>query len=233
MTINYSMKTHYNNLLNCFSKEDEKETDVYNLILNLKNRIEWVYSYAKTDEEKQVARGCDKKAISYYQKSLNLNYEKLKQYKVTKKLSYDDLKYIIMTVDKNGNPQLTRIIDVEKGNPILEDGCIMLNIVTKVNKLRANINDLSKWFSKDDTLEELLDKAKKIKLNGSLGSSPTPSTNYEMGNLVGGQLDAQAWENYCVEMGLSHQVNYDSSLDELINLVQECIEFLNKATSIF
>lgn len=233
--INWQMKPHYEYLLKIFEKEEEQTSLFFHLYDKLPNTFSWFASYAKTDEEKKFVEECGLHALELYQRSLDLNYEKLKQYKETKDETDKDFMYLSITLDKEGNPKKTKVIsvDLKNGNPILEDDCTLLDVHRKMNNIYNNIKILSKWLNKKDTLQEMLEDALKLKEQGSLGTSGSPTTNYNMDGMSREQRDAQAWENYVIETGRYRITNYDWELDELIKDLEECISFYKKAISIF
>ena len=233
--INWQMKPHYEYLLKIFEKEEEQTSLFFHLYDKLPNTFSWFASYAKTEEEKKFVEECGLHALELYQRSLDLNYEKLKQYKETKDETDKDFMYLSITLDKEGNPKKTKVIsvDLKNGNPILEDGCTLLDVHRKMNNIYNNIKILSKWLNKKDTLQEILEDALKLKELGSLGTSGSPTTNYNMDGMSREQRDAQAWENYVIETGRYRVTNYDWELDELITNLEECISFYKKAISIF
>lgn len=233
--INWQMKRHYESVLKVFEAEEQKTSLIYHLCDKLPNYISWVASYVKTDEEKNFVRKCEENALKLYQRSLDYNYEKLQEYKETKLENDKDFMYLSLTVDKEGNPIKTKVIDVDfkKGTPIFEDDCILIDVNRKMTNIYNNIKILSKWLNKKDTLQEILDDALKLKEQGSLGTSGSPTTNYNMDGMSREQRDAQAWENYVIESGRYRITNYDWELDELITNLEECISFYKKAISIF
>lgn len=233
--INWQMKPHYEYLLKIFEKEEEQTSLFFHLYDKLPNTFSWFASYAKTEEEKKFVEECGLHALELYQRSLDYNYEKLKQYKETKDETDKDFMYLTITLDKEGNPKKTKVIsvDLKNGNPILEDGCTLLDVHRKMNNIYNNIKILSKWLNKKDTLQEMLEDALKLKEQGSLGTSGSPTTNYNMDGMSREQRDAQAWENYAIETGRYRITNYDCELDELIQNLEECISFYKKAISIF
>ena len=232
MEMNIQMRNHCKILLEKLAKEDQQTSLIYNLSESLSNTFSWIKSYAKTDEEKKIVREQEINAIAYYQKSLEYNYDMLKQFKQTKDTTLKNLNYLVMTVDGTGKPKKTRVIDVQNGLPIFEDGCTLKDIWRKMNHVDNLISSLEKWMDFSGTLEEKLEKALKLQKKGKLGNSGIPETNYDLDHLSREQRDAQAWENYVIENGMYRVVYYDNNLDDLIKDLKECIEFYELATSI-
>ena len=231
--MNNQMQRLYEKILDFFKKEDEKTSLLYHLHYNLSNLIQWLDNYAKTEEEKQIVVDIEDKAKDYYQRSLDLNYAKLKEYKENKKIDYEDFKYLVVTIDKEGNPQKTKVISVNNGLPVYEGGCSIKEIRSQMNEVLNSIDKLSKWIDKRSSLEELLEDAINLKNKVSLGTKGSASPNYNMEHMTREQSDAQAWENYLIESGIYQITDYDFILKQLIGYLKICIEFFDNATSIF
>ena len=229
--MNYRMKTFYDKIIDILEMEDTKTSLIYHLLEKIVNTFEWLSSVAKTDEEKEIVRNLEKRLIIYYNRSLELNYKLIKLYKDTLDESIEDFDYLALTIDKDGNPKKTYVIDVKNGKPIFNEDCEISYIYRKMRSVRYAIDDLSKWIKQDGNLYEKLDKANKLK-SMKLGSSYSPSPNYDMDGMSREQRDAQAWENYCIENGLYKVKNYDFILDDLLRDLKDCIEFYEKAISI-
>ena len=223
---------YYERMMKIFAEQDQSTSILYRLMKKLHSPLSCLmYYWARTDEKKALIRKYEVRAIDYYQRALEHNYEILKQYKETGEEPVD-FEYLIMTVDKQGNPKKTRVIDVKDGDPVFEDGCEIKDIWHTMNKVRGSISELSKWLDQDGTLQEKLEKALKLKEQGPLGGETPPSPNYDTSGMTREQSDAQAWQNYAIEMGMVRVVNYDYSLKELIPQLEKCIEFYQKAISI-
>lgn len=223
----------YESVLKILDKQEQNPALIFSLIANLPPNLRSLgrYFVVTPEEEQAFIRKHELRAVGCYQSGLEKNYEMLRQYKETG-VEPEDFGHLVMTVDKDGNPKRTRVVDVVDGKPVFEDGCQIRMIDRKMNTIDSLLNDLHEWLKKDGTLQEKLDKATKLKEKGPLGAQTPPSPNYDLGGLSGGQLDAAAWQNYAIEMGMVRTVNYDHALEELIEKLKECIEFYEKATSI-
>ena len=85
-----------------------------------------------------------------------------------------------------------------------------------MRSVRYAIDDLCKWIKQDGNLYEKLDKANKLK-SMKLGSSYSPSPNYDMDSMSRERRDAQAWENYCIENKESTSIEYlNFSIDKTL-----------------
>ena len=102
--INWQMRSHYESFLKTLKKEEQETSLLFHLCDTLPNIISWLASYAKTEEEKKFVDECGEQAIKLYQRSLDYNYEKIRQYKESKNESDKSFEYLVMTVDENGNP---------------------------------------------------------------------------------------------------------------------------------
>jgi len=81
------------------------------------------------------------------------------------------------------------------------------------------------WFDDNPDLYELQAAAQSLKQRGPLYGNGNPTFRSDLSGLVGGQLDAAAWQNYAIANGLvPPHINYDDSLDKLINRLQKFLE---------
>ncbi|MBQ8448089.1 MAG: hypothetical protein IJX27_04050 [Clostridia bacterium] len=226
-------KSSYENMLKTFAEQDKKPIVLHLLIEKLSRSINAIRNFwmVTPEEERAFKRKLELRALGYYQRALEKNYEMLKQYKETGE-EPADFEYLVMTVDKDGNPKKTRVIDVENGEPVFEDGCEIVNIRYSMTRVYSLSEDLYKWIDRNDTLQQKLEKALALKEKGRLGGETPPSPNYDTSGMSREQSDAQAWQNYAIEMGMVRVVNYDYALKEFIFELERCIEFYKKATSI-
>ena len=234
------MKYKYEKILNTFAAQDQNVTTLYELIQNLHgsmlslgmNLDMYKFRIEVTAEEiKAFLRKLEISAIDYYQRALEKNYEVLKQYKETGEET-EDFRYLMMTVDKDGNPKKARVIDIKGGEPVLEDGCEIREIQRTMDQIDNLYRDLSSWLDDSGTLQEKLEKALQLKAKRPIGTQTLPDPKYDLHGLVGGQLDAAAWEIYVIEKNTVKTVNYSNALKELISKLEMCIEFYEKAISI-
>ena len=83
MEMNGLMREAYEKLLGIFAKEDAKASLLYNLESDLYSALHWVRYWARSDEEKAFAGECEDRAVDYYQRALECNYDALRRYKET------------------------------------------------------------------------------------------------------------------------------------------------------
>ena len=226
-------KYDYEHVIKLLEKHEKNPTLIFSLIVNLPPALRSLgrYFVVTPEEEQAFIRKHELRALDCYQSGLEKNYEMLRQYKETG-VEPEDFGHLVMTVDKDGNPKRTRVVDVVHGEPVFDDGCQIKMIDRKMNTINSLLNDLHKFMKKSGTLQEKLDKAMKLREEGKLGAQTPPSPNYDLDGLVGGLLDAAAWQNYAIEMGMVRTVNYDRALEELIECLEASIEFYKQATSI-
>lgn len=234
------MKYKYEKILNTFAAQDQKMTTLYELIQDLygsmlslgMNLDMYKFRIEVTAEEiKAFLRKLEIRAIDYYQRALEKNYEVLKQCKETGE-EPEDFIYLIMTVDKDGNPKKSRVIDVRSGEPILEDSCEIREIWSTMDKIDDLYRDLSSWLDDSGTLQEKLEKALQLKAKRLFSAKTPESPGYDLHGLSGERLDAAAWQNYVIDMNTVKTVDYHSALEELITNLETCIDFYEKAISI-
>lgn len=234
------LKYKYEKILNTFAAQDQNVTILYELMQNLHSSMVSLgmhldmYGFramVTAEESKAFLRKLEMRAIDYYQRALEKNYEVLKQYKETGEET-EDFRYLMMTVDKDGNPKKARVIDIKGGEPVLEDGCEIREIQRTMDQIDNLYRDLSSWLDDSGTLQEKLEKALQLKAKRPIGTQIPPDPKYDLHGLVGGQLDAAAWEIYVIEKNTVKTVNYSNALKELISKLEMCIEFYEKAISI-
>ena len=232
MEMNGLMQEAYDELLEYFVKEDAVTSIIYQLNSDLHNALHWVNYWAKTDEEKAFARECELRAIDYYQKSLECNYDRLRKYKETGDQNISGFWSLVMTVDQDENPRMTRVVDVQKGSPVFADGCKMQKLGDNRTHIDNLTGELRRWLDYSGTLYERLEQALKLKEQGILGISNPPIPSYDSEGMTREQSESNAWRNYAIENGMIGATNYDSALDELIVELKKCIERYEKALSI-
>ena len=177
-------------------------------------------------------RECELKMIPYYQRALEEEYRKFKAEKEIGILDYTVIDSWTLTVDQNGNPVKTTVVDVQKGKPVYADGCIGIEIADEARSVGNCRYELRRWLQSNTNVYELKVAAEELKKKGALGMSPSPEPNYDLSGLSGGQLDAAAWQNYAIANGMVRRTNYDEMLDKLLVAIDKCIDFYEKAISI-
>ena len=232
MEMNGLMQEAYEKLLKIFAGEDAQTSLLYYLKSDLYNALHWVRYWAKTDEEKALAEECEARAVDYYQRALECNYETLHRYKETGDENVSGFRSLLMTVDANGIPTKTRVVGVKNGAPVFADGCQTQSISSERSYVDEQIGKLRRWMNYDGTLQEKLQTALALKARGPLGISEPPVPNYDSDGMTREQSEANAWQNYAIETGMIIATHYDDTLDRLIVSLKKCIAFYEKATSI-
>ena len=136
-----------------------------------------------------------------------------------------------LTLDENGAPRRTFVVGVnEKGYPVYADRCTGLEISYELQKVWDYRYELRNWLDRSvNDLYKLKEAALAIRGKERLGMESTPEPNYDLDGLVGGQCDAAAWQNYAIESGMYRPTDYDESLDYLLENLDKCIDFYEKA----
>ena len=228
------LEGEYEKLLEYCEEADNWEKDLNSIVWELCRSYYSIRNWTETARNTEFALLYQQKMIECYQKALERNYKKIKEYKERGVVDFSETDTWVLTLDKNGNPAKTAVIGVgEYGKPIFADDSTDIPFV---GRRRSNIkdccHDLGDLISYNDDFYELLEGALKLKSKGALGAEPYPTPNYDLDGLVGGQLDAAAWQNYAIEHGMVRHVDYDASLNKLIEELQELIELYEKALSI-
>ena len=229
---NERLNKAYKELLEDLAKQDQQLGSIISIQYMFHAAMSDLRYWAFREEEKAFARECELKMIPYYQRALEEEYQK---FKVQKEIGYPDytvMKSWTLTVDKNGNPTKTTVVDIQEGYPIYADGCTGVEISDEAHAVGHYRNDLYRWLKSNENLYELKIAAEELKKKGVLGMSPSPEPNYDLDGLVGGQLDAAAWQNYAIANGMARRTDYDEALDKLLKAIDTCIDFYEKAISI-
>ena len=230
--MNESMRKEYKKLSEIFAREDTKASLLDTLSFDLYNALHWVCYTAKSDEEKAFAEECGNRAIDYYQRSLECNYDRLREYKETGNEKINGFRSLLLTVNSDGIPTRTRVVGIKKGSPVFADECKSESISDEMRRADSLIGELRRWMDYSGTLQEKLEKALKLKAGSALGIGKPPASNYDSDGMTREQSEANAWRNYAIESGMISATNYGATLDELIISLKKCIEFYEKATSI-
>ena len=228
------LEGEYEKLLEYCEEADQWEKDLNSIVWELCRTYYLIRKWTETARNPEFALLYQQKMIECYQKALERNYKKIKEYKERGVVDFSETDTWVLTLDKNGNPAKTAVIGVgEYGKPIFADDSTDIPFV---GRRRSNIKDccrdLGDLISYNDDFYELLEGALKLKSKGALGAEPYPTPNYDLDGLSGGRLDAAAWQNYAIEHGMVRHVDYDASLNKLIEELQELIELYEKALSI-
>ncbi len=232
MELNAHLTKSYNKLLQIFADLDEHPASIASLKYRFFSAASDLRRCAYGEKEDAFVRECELKMLPYYQKALEKEYEKFKAQKAIGCPDYASMDFWILTVDKNGNPTKTTVVDVQKGYPIYADGCTDVEILRETQMVGSYRYELNRWLKSNKNLYELKAAAEELKKKGSLGMSDPPTPNYDLDGLVGGQLDAAAWQNYAIANGMVRRTDYDISLDNLLEYIDKCIDFYEKAMSI-
>ncbi|MBE7065263.1 MAG: hypothetical protein E7384_05570 [Ruminococcaceae bacterium] len=229
---NERLNKAYKEFLEVLAKQDEQLQSIFSIQYKFYAAISDLLYWAFREEEKAFVRECELKMIPYYQRALEEEYRKFKAQKEIGILDYTVIDSWTLTVDQNGNPVKTTVVDVQKGKPVYADGCIGIEIADEARSVGNCRYELRQWLESNTNVYELKVAAEELKKKGALGMSPSPEPNYDLGGLSGGQLDAAAWQNYAIEHGMVRRTNYDEMLDKLLIAIDECIDFYEKAISI-
>ena len=146
----------------------------------------------------------------------------------------------MLTLDENGNFVRASIEGIdEKGTPIYGGNITAVDasvekklIMNSRNELKEKLKEFELapaeqkvWFDDNPDLYELQRAAQGLKQRGPLYGNGNPTFRSDLSGLSGGQLDAAAWQNYAIANGLvPPHINYDESLDKLINRLQKFLE---------
>ncbi len=229
---NEHLNRAYKELLEVLAKQDEQPQSIFSMQYKFYAAMSDLCYWAKTDEEKAFARECELKMIPYYQRALEEEYRKFKAQKEIGILDYTVIDSWTLTVDQNGNPVKTTVVDVQKGKPVYADGCIGIEIADEARSVGNCRYELRQWLRSNTNVYELKVAGEELKKKGALGMSPSPEPNYDLSGLSGGQLDAAAWQNYAIANGMVRRTDYDEELDSLLVAIDKCIDFYEKAISI-
>ncbi len=229
---NEHLNRAYKELLEVLAKQDEQPQSIFSMRYKFYTAMSDLRYWAFREEEKAFARECELKMIPYYQRALEEEYRKFKAQKEIGILDYTVIDFWTLTVDQNGNPVKTTVVDVQKGKPVYADGCIGIEIADEARRVGDCRYELRRWLQSNTNVYELKVAAEELKKKGALGMSPSPEPNYDLSGLSGGQLDAAAWQNYAIANGMVRRTNYDEMLDKLLVAIDKCIDFYEKAISI-
>ncbi len=228
------LEGEYEKLLEYCEEADKWEKDFNSVIRELCHSYYFIRNWTETARNPELALLYRKKMMECYQSALERNYKRIKEYKERGTVDFSETDTWVLTLDKNGNPAKTSVIGVDEyGKPIFADDSTDMPFVgrrrSNIKDCCADLGDLAPY---NDNLYELLAKALKLKEQGPLGAEPYPVPNYDLSGLSGGRLDAAAWQNYAIEHGMVRHVDYDASLNKLIEELKELIELYEKALSV-
>ena len=225
----------------------EKETSIRFLQYELRS-YGFIHRVAKTEDEKAVVRKCGEQILDCYQRELERTYKRIEDYKKRGVTDFAAVDSWTLTLDENGNFVRVSVVGIdENGMPIysgnltavdtsVEKSLIMVSrdeLKDKLKEFELTPAEQKIWFDDNPDLYELQAAAQSLKQRGRLYGNGNPTFRSDLSGLVGGQLDAAAWQNYAIENGLvSPHVNYDDTLDRLIERLQKFIELYEKVMSI-
>ena len=234
-------------LLERAAEYKEKETSIRFLRLEF-HPYGFIHRVAETEEEKAVVKKCGEQILDCYQRELERNYKRIEAYKKCGATEFTAVDSWTLTLDENGKFVRASVVGIdEKGDPIYSGNCTAVDVSVeksliidsrdelkeKLKEFELTPSEQKAWFDDAPDLYELQVAAQSLKQRGLLYGDDNPTLNYDLDGLVGGQLDAAAWQNYAIENGLVRpHVNYDETLDRLIDRLQRFIELYEKALSI-
>ena len=234
-------------LIELTAEYKEKETSIRFLRYEFRS-YGFIHRVAKTEEEKTVVRKCGEQILDCYQRELERTYRRIEAYKKRGIADFAAVDSWTLTLDENGNFVRASIEGIdEKGTPIYGDNITEVDMTAKrliiknrCAELKPKLKELALssaeekiWLADDPDLYELQAAAQSLKQRGPLYGNGNPIFRSDLSGLTGGQLDAVAWQNYAIANGMvpSH-VNYDDTLDGLLDRLQEFIELYEKTLSI-
>ena len=225
----------------------EKETSIRFLQYEFRS-YGFIHRVAKTEEEKAVLKKCGEQILDCYQRELERTYKRIEDYKKRGVTDFAAVDSWMLTLDENGNFVKSSVVDIdENGAPIYNGNCtavdasveksLIMNsrgeLKEKLKEFELTLAEQKIWFDDNPDLYELKRAAQSLKQRGRLYGNGNPTFRSDLSGLVGGQLDAAAWQNYAIANGMvpSH-VNYDESLDKLINRLHKFLELYEKVMGI-
>ena len=226
---NRLFKGYYEKLQDIISYSETLDID--GIEFKMFNLYPHMLKNAKTDEEKAFVKECAREIAACYQRALERNYEQIRQHKETNLQDHRPMRNWTLTLDENGAPRKTSVVDVDKkGYPVYADRCTGLTISYELQNVWNYQAELRNWLDRSvNDLYKLREAALGLKNKERLGMESIPQPNYDLDGMVGGQRDAAAWQNYTIESGMYRPTDYDESLDYLLEYLDKCIDFYEKA----
>ncbi|MBO5223607.1 MAG: hypothetical protein J6C23_03755 [Clostridia bacterium] len=240
------MKSNAELLLERVELWTEKDTSI-RFLMNEFHAYGFINRVAQTEEEKALVKKCREQILECYKGEFERNYVRIKTYKERGLTDFTYIDSWTLTFDENGNFVKVLIVDIDKeGMPVYPENCEAVYVIDKmsaVKDLRATLQNKVKeyelsaleqdaWFGKSIDLYKLQGAVLTLRQRAPLCSGDNPTIKYDLSGLVGGQLDAAAWQNYAIENGLANtRADYDVLLDRLDKNLQKLIEFYEKALS--
>ena len=221
----------YTKLQEFFVKAEKYDFCIDSIKMKMFNVYPQMLHEAEGEEEKAFVRACEQKIVACYQRALDQNYKEIETCKGNVTHDHRPMRTWTLTLDGNGTPKKTSVVAIDqKGGPVYADGCTAVDIAYELQTVWNCQHTLRKWLdTANNDLYELREAARALKPKGCLGKASIPSPNYNLSGLVGGQLDAAAWQNYAIETGTYCPTDYDQSLDTLLKNIDLCIDFYEKA----
>ena len=225
----------------------EKETSIRFLQYEFRS-YKFIHRVAKTEEEKAVLKKCGEQILDCYQRELERTYRRIEDYKKHGITDFAAVDSWMLILDENGNFIRASVVGIdENGIPIYSGNCTAIDALVERKLIMNSRNELKEklkefeltpaeqkiWFDDNPDLYELQAAAQGLKQRGPLYGNGNPTFRSDLSGLTGGQLDAAAWQNYAIANGLvPPHVNYDDTLDRLIERLQKFIELYEKVMSI-
>jgi len=229
---NSFFRSYYEDLKKVFDDVKKHGTPIPYIRSKMFNIYPKIRRNAESEERKAFLKECEQEIVACYQISLDRNYEKIRAQKEQGVMNSSAIETWVLTIDEQGIPKKTTVIGVdENGNPIYADNCTAIEITHEYRYMLEDRHELHNWISSNENLYEMRAAAQELKKKGRLGMESIPEPNYNLDGMVGGQLDAAAWENYTIANGMYRPTDYDKSLDHLLKMLDKCIDFYEKAIS--
>ena len=126
---NPEFKEYYGKLQDIISYIDNCNANIESIKSKMFNLYPCMLERARTEDEKAFVKECAREIAACYQRALERNYESIRQYKETNSQDHSPMRNWTLTLDENGDPKKTSVVDVnKKGYPIYADGCTSLEI---------------------------------------------------------------------------------------------------------
>ena len=207
------------------------QNDIFGMKQRLYNILPNMYMEAINEAEKSFVKTCEERLLQYYQQALKNNYQKIEKQKEIGVISAEAMSTWAITIDETGQAIKTSVIGVNTlGYPLYDGDYQLVSIRDTIQKIYNYRYELRHWLELNDNLTEFKEAALKLK-QISLGKENIPNTNYDLDGLTREQRDAQAWQNYVIESGMYQITDYDKTLDQLLVLLEQCIDFYQQAIS--
>lgn len=234
VTIPAGYACDYEKMQEIIAYADENEIHIDSLKGKFFNVYPDMLRGAKTEEKIAFVQACAREITACYQRALQRNYREIQDCKARGVVDSWMIEKWTLTLDKDGRPTRTAVVDVDKkGYPLYADGCTEVFIDWEARRVGEYRYKLNRWLEGNRNWYVLRQEAQALQQKGPLGLADPPTPDYDLDGLVGGQRDAAAWQNYAIENGMVPRTDYDVALEKLLAALDKCIAFYEQAISIF